>query len=151
MCTKTRATDPRELHGRVRPVQFYKPTRPQAPKYAKAPALQGHVECSICRGLFLEDTDANRDAHRRWHKMWGNAHMPCTEAQEAGMSYAVLLTCSACTEDICPCVDCYIQHTVECSRWAAAWELFETGDEDGAQAAMDAILDARVGDAGKAA
>lgn len=141
-----RATvDPRmQGYTKTRPVQFYKPTRPQAPKYAKAPELADKVECSICRQLFLDDTKLAKDAHRRWHTVYGNTHMPCCEAEAAGASYHNLtLHCLSCSEDFCPCTDCYIQHTVECEHWAKAWALVDV-DEAAAAAAMDAIVGARV-------
>lgn len=125
-----------------RPVLFYRSTRPQAPKYAKAADIAHLVECSICRGMFLENDKEIKAAHRRWHKMFGDALMPCKEAHAAGLKYCVLVSCPRCTEDFCPCTDCRIQHSVECASWQAAWTLQAT-DELAGEAAMNAILEAR--------
>lgn len=136
MCTTPAPTT------KTRSVLFYKPTRSQAPRYAKVPALADKVECSICRGLFFLDDAATKAAHRAWHKTYGNAHMPCREAFAAGGVYEILATCRTCTEDYCLCADCFIQHSLECEQWVKAWNLAAI-DEDAGEAAMMAILEAR--------
>lgn len=89
--------------GKTRTVSFYRSTRPQAPKYAKLPENVDRIECSICRGLFLDDTPEARKAHRQ-------AHLE-------GHWTAV---CPLCDEDVCNHLDCLEAHGKVCAQFVEA-------------------------------
>lgn len=138
-------------------VTFYRATRPQAPRYAKLPHNAGMMECSSCRGLMLPDREEIRRAHRAWHVEMGpmrtstltttdstpRPYQSCFEVAKLSGHYELIPTCQHCTEDVCPCTQCQVQHKLECAQWAQVWSFFDEGDVDGADALTCSILAAR--------
>lgn len=140
-----------DTNGAKRTVAFYRSTRPQAPARHKRDSNLAHlVECSVCRGLFFEDTKVVKAAHRKWHeanKVGALYHpMTCEQPQidqALDGRYQFLTVCTDCGEDLCPCVHCEKQHTTECTQWMKVWALLDEGDGEAADALANEILAGR--------